>query len=460
MKRFKPGLLILALLAPAIPVLADHTEKGKMHGNNQRSPSDIQSMLNGARVALPDAIRTGEQATKGKCFDAELVTWECVSSKIDSSKVKDRNFHSDHPMIKVLCLADGRIVEAIVCAKTNQVVDVHECRRDAQSADRASTMDGAFPNNSQGGVTQSDGKSATIPEGQRGGISTVSGGLASTGSTNASGSDDRNSPWFRSVSRWQKATDIIGKPITAQATHEKIGNVKEIVVDPDGSRATYFIAEFDDKMGHGNRWFSIPLGAMRLADDYKSVVFDYSTTKVNQIDGFDENHWPNMTDETRAAKVYKAVGVEPYWATQNDQNIQGTDGNTQTTAIDYDSGRRSPTRWMKAKDLIGKEVRDNQNANLGNLKEIVIDADSGRILYGVLSFGGVLGLGDKLFAIPWRSIELNSDGKTLVLGVDKNRLKESDGFDKNHWPNVADERWAAAVHDYYGRPRYWESAKR
>lgn len=453
-------IILTAIASLTASALAGSSEGEKHRSGKHRSIPDIQASLNNASVPLADAIKTGEQATQGKCFDAELVTWECVASKIDPAKVKDRNFHSDHPMAKVLCLADGRVVGAIVCCKTNKVLDVHECRADSAAdaawmsdrPDAAYASAGSTPqNNNMGGVEPSDGKAATVPRNLQGGVSS-SGGVASSSNPNAG--------WFRPVSRWQKATDIIGKPVTAQATGEKIGNVKEIVMDPDGSRAMYFIVEFDDKMGHGNRYFTIPIGAIRLADNYKSVVFDYSTSKVNQIDGFDENHWPNLTDEARATKIYRAVGVEPYWTTQDDRTIQSGDRDTQSTAIDYESGRRSPTRCQRARELIGKEVRNPQGSTLGNLKEIVLDADSGRILYGVLSFGGILGLGDKWFAIPWRSLELNSDSKTLVLAVDKDRLKEAEGFDKNHWPNVADERWAAAVHDYYGRPRYWESAKR
>ena len=53
-----------------------------------------------------------------------------------------------------------------------------------------------------------------------------------------------------------------------------------------------------------------------------------------------------------------------------------------------------PKRFQKASDLLGKNVTNSEGENLGEIKDIVFDANSGRILYGVLSFGGVLGLGD------------------------------------------------------------------
>src|SRR5262245_55053171 len=88
-------------------------------------------------------------------------------------------------------------------------------------------------------------------------------------------------------------------------------------------------------------------------------------------------------------------------------------------------------RTQKATDLMGKKVINTANENLGKLEDIVVDATSGRILYGVLSFGGFMGMGDKLFAVPWDALELPADAKSLVLSVGKDRLKSAEGFDKN-----------------------------
>lgn len=118
-----------------------------------------------------------------------------------------------------------------------------------------------------------------------------------------------------------------------------------------------------------------------------------------------------------------------------------------------------PKRLQKASDLIGKNVNNTANENLGEIKDIVIDAGSGRILYGVLSFGGFLGLGDKYFAIPWQSVKLAPDYKHFVLHVDKDRLKEAQGFDKNQWPNFADERWATTTYKTFNQTPYWETGK-
>ncbi|NTV09386.1 MAG: PRC-barrel domain containing protein [Zoogloea sp.] len=112
---------------------------------------------------------------------------------------------------------------------------------------------------------------------------------------------------------------------------------------------------------------------------------------------------------------------------------------------------------MSADTLEGDKVINAQAEDLGKITEIMIDVKSGRVAYAVLSSGGFLGLGDKLFAIPWSALTLDADAKCFVLDVDKDKLKAAPGFDKDHWPTMADPTWASEVHNYYGQPRYWQS---
>lgn len=105
---------------------------------------------------------------------------------------------------------------------------------------------------------------------------------------------------------------------------------------------------------------------------------------------------------------------------------------------------------MGAETLVGNDVYNEKNENLGNIKEIMLDMRSGRIGYAVLSFGGFLGMGTKLFAVPWDALKLDTEHKRFVLNVPKDRLKGAPGFDHDDWPNMADPTWEKATHTYYG----------
>ena len=115
---------------------------------------------------------------------------------------------------------------------------------------------------------------------------------------------------------------------------------------------------------------------------------------------------------------------------------------------------------MDADTLTGDSVVNASGEDLGKIEAIMLDVASGRIAYAVLSFGGFLGMGDKLFALPWSSLTLDTDNKCFVLDVPKERLENAPGFDKDHWPSMADRTWANDLHSYYNARPYWDEPLR
>lgn len=111
---------------------------------------------------------------------------------------------------------------------------------------------------------------------------------------------------------------------------------------------------------------------------------------------------------------------------------------------------------MAASSFEGETVVNPQGETVGEIEEIMLDVRSGRIAYAVLAVGGFLGIGEKYFAVPWHAFTMDTDNHQFVLDVDKDRLKNAPGFDRDHWPAMADARWAGEVHGYYGTRPYWE----
>jgi sporulation protein YlmC with PRC-barrel domain len=112
---------------------------------------------------------------------------------------------------------------------------------------------------------------------------------------------------------------------------------------------------------------------------------------------------------------------------------------------------------MGADTLLGNDVYNGAGENLGTIKEFMIEMAAGRIGYAVLSFGGFLGMGDRLFAVPWQALKLDTANKRFTLNVSKDKLKSAPGFDKDHWPSMADPTWATDVHTFYGVSRVYDS---
>jgi len=105
---------------------------------------------------------------------------------------------------------------------------------------------------------------------------------------------------------------------------------------------------------------------------------------------------------------------------------------------------------MGANTLIGNDVYNHENEDIGDIKEIMLDVRTGKVRYAVLSFGGFLGMGEKLFAVPWSALTLDTMNNRFVLKVEKEKLTGAPGFDKDKWPDMADRTWSEEIHAYYG----------
>ncbi len=138
-----------------------------------------------------------------------------------------------------------------------------------------------------------------------------------------------------------------------------------------------------------------------------------------------------------------------------DQRFQNSEATHRITG-NYWSGDGPGPRVMAADTLAGDEVKNLDGDHLGTIQNIVLDVVSGRIAYAVMTFGGIMGMGEKLFAIPWMALTLDADDRCFVMDIDKNQMENAPGFDKHQWPSMADERWARTVHDYYDARPYWD----
>ena len=110
---------------------------------------------------------------------------------------------------------------------------------------------------------------------------------------------------------------------------------------------------------------------------------------------------------------------------------------------------------LSAGTMSGDKVKNPRGEQLGDIQELMIDIDGGRVAYAVLSFGGILGMGDKLFAIPWSALKLDAEDHCFILDVPKEKLEAASGFNKDSWPNFADRRWGEQLHRHYGYSPYW-----
>lgn len=104
---------------------------------------------------------------------------------------------------------------------------------------------------------------------------------------------------------------------------------------------------------------------------------------------------------------------------------------------------------LSSSSIAGDDVRNPSGEDLGKIKDLMIDLTSGTVRFAVVSFGGFLGMGDKLFAVPFDALTVDADNECFVLDADREKLENAPGFDENNWPNFADQSIVDAHTSYY-----------
>lgn len=111
---------------------------------------------------------------------------------------------------------------------------------------------------------------------------------------------------------------------------------------------------------------------------------------------------------------------------------------------------------LSADSIEGTSVNNPAGESLGDIKDMMIDLSTGRVAYAVVEFGGLFGIGSKLFAVPMLALKQDAVNKCFVLDASKASLENTEGFDKDHWPNFADRTWQTKVHEHYKTSPYWQ----
>lgn len=148
-----------------------------------------------------------------------------------------------------------------------------------------------------------------------------------------------------------------------------------------------------------------------------------------------------------ASPLYAQNPVSPQPPNSAVQNLHKLDSTTSGTG-------------MRASKLMGMKIQNSRKENVGQIKDIVLDPVSTRIQYVAVTYGGFLGLGDKMFAVPMQAIRVQADPDNrnhvvLVLDVTKEQMNGAQGFDEANWPNFSDPNFAGEIHRRYKIEDRW-----
>lgn len=259
-----------------------------------------------------------------------------------------------------------------------------------------------------------------------------------------------------------RASKIEGMEVRDNAG-KKIGSVKDIVIDMGAGRVKYAALSYGGFLGVGDKLFAIPWDAFGHGHDVEENSY-FLTLRVDEetlkrAPGFDQDKWPNF-----ASADFRG-GIDQYYDKYRTRGLE------ERAAAEAGKGAKARAAADTVGDLVhrastidGMEVRNASGIKLGDVDDLVVEVESGRVRYAALSYGGFLGLGDKLFAVPWGAFKTHFDSSEsehyLVLPMDEATLRKATGFNKDAWPNFADSKITEELDRYYERKEEAKEAVR
>jgi sporulation protein YlmC with PRC-barrel domain len=210
---------------------------------------------------------------------------------------------------------------------------------------------------------------------------------------------------------------------------------------------------------------------------------------LDKAPGFDKNHWPTVANEnwlgiergsTMApsggaaaqaprSSVEERTGTVPEspqsmapMATEprSERDQSATPGMTPERGMrpdtGYSAGQPVDIEHLRLSKLMGINIRNLQDENLGKLDNVVIDVNQGKLAYGIVAIrSGFLGLNKDFVAVPWSALNWAGQPGIARLDADKQTLTAI-AFDKDHFPNLADPQYSRQLFDRFHATPYWE----
>jgi len=239
-----------------------------------------------------------------------------------------------------------------------------------------------------------------------------------------------------------KASYLIGLNVN-NTRNEHLGKVEDLVIDLKEKKVRYAALSFGGVV-RADKYFAVPWDTLGLGKDSKNFVMAMEKTDLEKLPGFDRYAWPAEANKDLGKGAATGVSTTGGNAADRVRDAAKEAGRDVRQAGHEMKDAMLGSHVWRANGLLGLTVRNEQDEELGKISDMAINLRDGTILYVALAHGGVGGVGSKLFAVPVNCLELltptlkPNEHVFLLRGITKASLDQSNGFDKDNWPNAAD----------------------
>jgi sporulation protein YlmC with PRC-barrel domain len=117
------------------------------------------------------------------------------------------------------------------------------------------------------------------------------------------------------------------------------------------------------------------------------------------------------------------------------------------------------TSAIRATKVCGTAVHDRAGNKIGEIEDVILDKLSNNIMFAVVSFGGVLGIGEKYHPIPWSTLKYDKPKGSYLIEFTKEQLEAAPAAELEELTRNDGQDFRNRAYDYYKAPRYWETPR-
>ena len=231
---------------------------------------------------------------------------------------------------------------------------------------------------------------------------------------------------------------------------EKLGKLADIVIDLSSSQIVYAVVAVGGFIGIGEKYIALPPSVLSAAPDGHSLFLDADKEALRRAPGFALSNAAELTNHSSVAAIYNFYHRNIELSSEANAGQLAANHHDETEKasgheIREAAGSESPKKdlnFFKVTELIGMSVVDAKGRRVAVIRDLALDLKLQQAFYVVLSSGGFLGAGDRLYAAPCFAFSQTGDAKSLTFAMPVEAFNNAVPFQPNHWPRQYDEAFS------------------
>ncbi len=266
-----------------------------------------------------------------------------------------------------------------------------------------------------------------------------------------------------------RAAELIGKDVKG-TQGDTLGKIHDLVLTPDYQQVSYVALASGgtmgaaSTMGAGSKLYAIPWQALKVQSK-DQITLSATKDQFNTAPTFTHNNWPSQADTSWLRSSAAGQTATGQSATGQAAAGQGTAGQSTSTesattgpgaapsatgpsAMSRAMGGSMDVQMRRVTHLTGTEIRNPEGQDIGDIEDFAINTADGRIIYDIISFGGVAGLGERYAAVPPMSLRIQPQAHLAILNATRQTL-DAVAFKPTEMPDFSSRDYMQRIYNTF-----------